>query len=232
VKRDTLAARDREVKVSPACLSTTDSRVSAVSVYRRKDAFYTQAKVAGYRSRAAFKLLQLAQRHRIFHRGDRVVDLGAWPGGWLQVAARQVGPAGKVVGVDVRPIDPLPQRNVTTLIGDVFDAGTLQQLADACPGGADVLLSDLAPQLSGVRVRDDARSLALARRVLEHGAKILKPGGALVVKLFSSEDLPEYLAQVRQLFDHVHTTRPAATRKGSAEIYAIAIGFRGWTLPS
>jgi 23S rRNA (uridine2552-2'-O)-methyltransferase len=194
-------------------------------VYRRKDAFYTRAKVVGYRSRAAFKLEQLTQRARLFRRGDRVIDVGAWPGGWLQVAAQHVGPTGKVIGIDLQRIEPLPDRTVVTVCGDVTSAAVQAHVHALCAGKADVVLSDLAPKLSGVKARDEAHAQALAECVLRFAAQVLKPDGKLVVKLFMSADLEDYLAQLRQLFRDVRTTRPEATRKGSAEVYALASGF-------
>ncbi|MFQ5664886.1 MAG: RlmE family RNA methyltransferase [Candidatus Binatia bacterium] len=199
--------------------------VALVTVYRRKDVFYTRAKAAGYRSRAAFKLLQLAEGGRLFHRGARVVDLGAWPGGWLQVAAQQVGRSGKVIGVDLRPIAPLGERNVTTITGDITDPDTQARVAAACAGKADLVLSDLAPKLTGIRARDEALAQALVRCVLRFASGILRPGGKLVVKLFTSPDLPGTLEPLRTLFDDVRLTRPQATRKESAEVYAVASGF-------
>jgi 23S rRNA (uridine2552-2'-O)-methyltransferase len=194
-------------------------------VYRRKDAFYTRAKAAGYRSRAAFKLLQLVKRVRLIRRGDRVLDLGAWPGGWLQVAADLVGPGGKVVGIDLRPIEPLPQKHVTTVVGDVADRLAQQQMLEACEGQVDVLLSDLAPKLSGVRARDEAQAEALAHVALALADQVLTPGGKLVMKLFTGEAATQLLRELRARFASVRTTRPEATRRGSAEIYAIAVGF-------
>lgn len=196
-------------------------------MYQRRDAFYNRAKAAGYRSRAAFKLLQLAQRHRLFRPGDRVVDIGAWPGGWLQVAAEQVGPSGRTIGVDLHPIDPLPHPCVITVVGDITDPGTQAQVLEACGGKADVVLSDLAPKLSGVRPRDDAQVEALTESVLRFTGALLRPGGTLVIKLFMGNQLPRFVARLRARYQEVHTTRPAATRKASSEIYAVATGFRG-----
>ena len=195
-------------------------------MYQRKDAFYTRARARGYRSRAAFKLLQLAQHARLFRRGDHVLDLGAWPGGWLQVAAELVGPTGKVVGVDLRPIEPLPQEHVTTLVGDIGDELTQRRLLEACQGRVDIVLSDLAPKLSGVRARDEARTEALAVCALRVGEGVLMPCGKLVIKLFTGEAATRLVRELRARFDDVRTTRPEATRKGSSEIYAIATGFR------
>lgn len=198
-------------------------------MYRRKDAFYTRAKAVGYRSRAAFKLEQLASRGRLFHRGDCVVDLGAWPGGWLQVAAQHVGPTGTVIGVDLQPIDPLPEKNITVVVGDLRSSDIQRRVTELCGGRAQVVLSDLAPKLTGVRARDAAQAQELADLVLEFSRSILVVGGRLIVKLFTSDELPRYTARLRELFREVRITRPEATRKGSAEIYAIATGFVGRT---
>lgn len=195
-------------------------------VYQRKDAFYRRAKATGYRSRAAFKLVQLAQRQRLFRPGDRVVDLGAWPGGWLQVAAQQVGPTGTVVGIDLQPLAAFPERNVTTIVGDITDPMVQQMVAERCGAKADVLLSDLAPKLSGVRSRDEAQAQALAECVLDVAHRLLRPGGTLVIKLFTSTALEAYVQRLRDQFRTVRLTRPEATRKASAEIYAIATDFR------
>lgn len=198
-------------------------------MYQRKDPFYTRAKSAGYRSRAAFKLLQLTQRTAILRPGDHVVDLGAWPGGWLQVASQLVGPGGRVIGVDLQPIEPMPERNVVTLVGDIGHASTREQVAQACQGRVDVILSDLAPKLSGIRTRDEVRAQALADAALAFAEKLLRSGGVLVVKRFMGADMPPYLEQLRARFTKVRTSRPEATRKGSAEVYVVASGFRGTT---
>jgi len=196
-------------------------------VYQRKDTFYSHARAVGYRSRAAFKLLQLAQHARLFRRGDHVLDLGAWPGGWLQVAAELVGPTGKVVGIDVQRIEPLPQKHVTTQVGDIGDELTQRRIVEACEGKVDIVLSDLAPKLSGVRARDEAQTEVLAARVLALGEEVLRPGGKLVMKLFTGDAATRLVRELRARFDDVRTTRPEATRKGSSEIYAIAAGFHG-----
>lgn len=194
-------------------------------VYRRKDSFYTRAKTAGYRSRAAFKLEELATTERLLRRGDTVIDIGAWPGGWLQVAARLVGPGGRVIGIDLQPIAPLPDPHVSVIAGDITLAGVQEQVLQRCGGQADVVLSDLAPKLTGVRVRDEARAQALVENVLEFARRVLRPGGVFIVKLFMSDELPQFTARLRGFFRAVRTTRPEATRKASSEIYAVATGF-------
>ena len=196
-------------------------------MYQRKDTFYARAKAAGYRSRAAFKLQQLVQRGRLLRRGDCVVELGAWPGGWLQVVAAHVGPKGRIVGVDLQAIETLPETNVITLVGDVSDRRTQERVREVCDGRADVLLSDLAPKLTGVRARDEVQTQALADSVIQWVECILKPQGTLVIKLFMGHGLQEYVARLRTLFREVRLTRPEATRKGSAELYAVASGYTG-----
>ncbi len=196
-------------------------------MYNRKDTFYTRAKVAGYRSRAAFKLEELVKKFRLLRPGDRVIDLGAWPGGWLQVALQHVGPRGRVVAVDVQNLDTLPAPNAVVVVGDVRDPQVQDRLLAACQEAADVVLSDLAPKLTGVRARDEAQAQELVDCVLGFAQRALKPGGHLIVKLFMSPAMPAQLAQLRTLFAQVRTTRPEATRKASAEIYAVATEFRG-----
>ena len=201
--------------------------VASAPVYQRKDTFYARAKAAGYRSRAAFKLQQFVQRGRVLRRGDCVVELGAWPGGWLQVVAAHVGPKGRIVGVDLQAIETLPETNVITLVGDISDLSTRDRVLEVCDRKADVLLSDLAPKLTGVRARDEAQTQALADCVIHWVESILKPQGTLVIKLFMGNGLPQYVARLRTLFRNVHLTRPEATRKGSAEMYAVASGYTG-----
>lgn len=197
-------------------------------MYHRKDSFHARAKAQGYRSRAAFKLLELAKTHRLIRRGDVVVDLGAWPGGWLQVAAEVTGPSGLIIGVDQRPIDDLGLAHVRTLVGDVADRDVRGRVRAECGGRqVDVLLSDLAPSLSGVRARDEAQADALLDCTLDWARELLRPGGQLLVKLFMSSDFAQRRERLRAVFAAVRTTKPEATRKGSAEVYAIASGMRG-----
>jgi 23S rRNA (uridine2552-2'-O)-methyltransferase len=193
--------------------------------YRRKDAFYARAKDAGYRSRAAYKLLELARRYGLIERGNHVVDLGAWPGGWLQVAAQLTGPQGVVVGVDLQPIDALGGP-VTTIAGDVCDESVQDEIRARCRGRVDVVLSDLAPKLSGVRERDTARAIALAELALAIADRLLAPGGRLLLKLFTAPETDAVVAAARRRFERVKLTRPEATRKGSAELYLVCLGFR------
>jgi 23S rRNA (uridine2552-2'-O)-methyltransferase len=192
--------------------------------YQRKDAFYARAKAAGYRSRAAFKLLELARRYRLIARGNHVVDLGAWPGGWLQAAAELTGPSGMVVGVDLQPIEPVGGP-VVTLVGDARAQTVQEEIRLRCGGRVDVLLSDMAPQLSGVRDRDAVRAVELAEAALAMADRLLAPGGHLLVKLFTAPETDVIVAAARQRFRAVKLTRPEATRKGSAEHYLVCLGW-------
>ena len=192
--------------------------------YERKDRFHQRAKREGYRSRAAYKLLELAKGQRLLRRGDRVVDLGCWPGGWLQVAAAAVGSAGRVVGVDLTPPEPVAESQVALLALDLTDPGTAARVLEALGRPADLLLCDAAPKLTGVRAADRAREEALLEAVEGLVEPLLRPGGDLLMKLL---DAPETVAISRRLgarFERARTLRPAASRKGSRERYLLGRG--------
>lgn len=195
--------------------------------YKPKDGFYRKAKKEGYRSRAAYKLIELGRRFRLIRPGDRVVDLGAAPGGWLQVAAELAGPRGKVVGVDLQPIEPFAADNIVLLQGDIASEEIQKKIAALLDGPADCVLSDLSPKLSGVRDADISRSMELVRLALNVARKLLRPGGTFLVKCFMGEELEEYFRELRRYFASVERTRPEATRKGSSEIYLCGKGFKG-----
>ena len=193
--------------------------------YVPQDRYFKKAKQEGYRSRAAYKLLELQQRFRIIKSADSVVDLGAAPGGWLQVAAKLVGPNGKVIGVDLQPIQPLSERNVILLNGDIAAEEIQRQIKNLIGGPAHCVLSDLAPKLSGIRDADTARCLGLNRAALAVAIALLRPGGALLVKSFVSNELQTFTAELKGHFGAVQRTKPDATRHGSSEFYFYAKGF-------
>lgn len=196
-----------------------------MSGYQRKDSFYARAKAGGYRARSAYKLQELDDRYRLLRRGARVVDLGAWPGAWLQVASERIGPDGRAVGIDLVAIDALgPQ--VATLVGDIRDRASAVAIRDALGGPADVVLCDIAPKLTGIRATDEARREELTDAVLVTLPAILTPGGAFLAKLFMDQAYQATLKALRGSFEQVKATRPEATRKGSAELYVICNGFR------
>ncbi len=199
----------------------------------RRDYFYRKAKDEGYRSRAAFKLKQINEKFKIITKGDAVVDLGAAPGGWLQVAKELSG--GKVVGVDILPIEKM--EGMETIKGDIRLDTTVDKIRDklktpnetpylntgttGIKEGADAVICDAAPNLTGNWSYDHARSIDLASSALECARKILKPGGKFVVKVFQGDLFPDFLDKVRQSFVIVKAYSPEASRKQSAEIYVV-----------
>lgn len=195
-------------------------------MYDRKDALYQRAKREGYRSRAAYKLLELQKRARLLRRGQAVVDLGAWPGGWLQVAAELVGPTGKVVGIDLAAIDALPAPHVTIVQCDVTSAECIARVQEALRRSADVVLSDLAPKLTGIAPRDAARSSELAEATRAVAEAILGVGGTLVMKTLGGQEGEATRTALRAAFTSVRQMGLDATRKGSSELYLVATGFR------
>jgi 23S rRNA (uridine2552-2'-O)-methyltransferase len=193
----------------------------------RKDRFHQRAKREGYRSRAAYKLAEIADRHALIPAGARVVDLGCWPGGWLQVASERVGPQGRVVGVDLAPIDPpLVLANVFAITGDFSEARVIEEILAALGGPAQLLLSDAAPKLTGLRDADRAREEALLEAVAAALPRLLRPGGDLFCKLLDSPEADALARRIGKEFRESRTLRPEATRKGSAERYLLARGYQ------
>jgi 23S rRNA (uridine2552-2'-O)-methyltransferase len=190
--------------------------------YKLRDTYYKKAKHQGYRSRAAYKLLELQERFRIFKTGQFVVDLGAAPGGWIQVAAMLVGPNGKVIGVDLQRIEPFHQKNIIVAQADITASETEQRIMEYLGRPADSVISDVAPKLTGIRDTDEARSLELNRTALEAAKRLLRAGCSFLIKSFVSEELRIFSAELEQQFGSVQRTRPEASRKGSSEIYFVA----------
>ena len=186
-----------------------------------RDHYYNKSKQEGYRSRAAYKLQQLDEAVDLLHDGATVVDLGAAPGGWLQVAAERVGETGTVVGVDLQRIDPLD--GVETVKGDMTDAETREEVTELV-GDADVVLSDMAPNMTGEYNLDHARSVHLARQAFETALDVLDSGGDFVVKVFQGQDLELFRDDVEEEFEYVRTMSPDASRQESSEVYLLARG--------
>jgi 23S rRNA (uridine2552-2'-O)-methyltransferase len=185
------------------------------------DPYVRKAKALGYRSRAAFKLTEIDRTDRLFAAGQRVVDLGAAPGGWSQVAAERVGPSGRVVAVDLLELAPLP--GVTVIRGDFTDDAVLREVERALGGApVDLVLSDLSPNLSGVAASDQARSIHLCELAVEFGLAHLKPGGTLLVKSFQGAGFPALLQRLRGGFERVVSRKPDASRSRSSEMYLLA----------
>lgn len=183
----------------------------------QKDHYYRMAKMEGYRARSAYKLLQINEKFHLIKKGDSVVDLGAAPGGWLQVAKELSG--GTVVGVDLEKIAPI--HGVLTFQADITKDETLDLIKGAIGGDADVVICDAAPNLSGAWDVDHSRSVDLARSALKIARRLLKPGGNFLVKVFQGDTFLNYLAEVKREFEKSQAHSPAASRKESAETYVI-----------
>jgi 23S rRNA (uridine2552-2'-O)-methyltransferase len=192
----------------------------------RKDAFHQRAKREGYRSRAAYKLDEFQRDHRLLRPGDRVVDLGCWPGGWLQVAAEAVGPSGRVVGVDLAAIaPPIHFETVIAFQADLTEPGVSARILDALGGPADAVLSDAAPKLTGIRATDRAHEEALLEAIEALLPALLRPGGTLVTKLLEGPEAQAVAKRLQERFASARITKSQATRKGSSEKYLIARDF-------
>ena len=193
--------------------------------YNRKDAYYHQAKKEGYKSRAAYKLMELNKKASIIKQGSSVLDCGAAPGGWCQVALKLVGKTGRVVAVDYEVITGINEPNFTFIPGNMLEQETIDKIL--VQGFFDVVLSDMAPKTTGVKLKDHVDSMELAGVALATAEKVLKKGGAFIVKLFDGEDRPAFLKLLQSKFSKVRSIRPDATRKNSYEIYVIASGYKG-----
>jgi 23S rRNA (uridine2552-2'-O)-methyltransferase len=186
---------------------------------QRQDTYFQKAKDAGYRARSAYKLLQIQEKFKLLRRGQRVLDLGAAPGSWSQVASQIVGPSGQVVAVDLQPIDPLS--GVIILQGDMTSGDVQAQIVQATGGSVHAVICDAAPNSTGIRLRDHVLSVELVRAALALSQQVLRPGGHLVAKVFEGEDLPQLIADLRHVFEKVKPHYPAATRREGREVFLV-----------
>ncbi len=189
------------------------------------DPYVARAKREGYRSRAAFKLIEIDDKHRLFKPGGRVADLGAAPGGWSQVAAKRVGASGRVVGIDILEMDEIPGVEFATI--DFLDPKAPDRLKAMLGGPADVVLSDMAANATGHRQTDHLKIMALVEAAAEFAGEVLKPGGAFLAKVIQGGTEGALLAQLKRDFAAVKHVKPLASRSDSAELYVLATGFRG-----
>jgi 23S rRNA (uridine2552-2'-O)-methyltransferase len=190
------------------------------------DHWVKEATRLGYRSRAAFKLLELAEKDKLLRPGLRVVDLGAAPGSWTQVLREKLGARAEIIAVDVLPMDPL--RSVVFVQADFREDEGLAAVERALDGRkVDLVVSDLSPNLSGVEAADQARAVHLAELALEFAGKWLQPGGDLVVKAFQGSGFAELQREIQRRFDKVHVRKPKASRDRSREVFLVAKGFNG-----
>jgi 23S rRNA (uridine2552-2'-O)-methyltransferase len=196
-----------------------------VPTYEPRDKFYRKARAMGLPSRAAFKIEEILERNRLVAKSAKIVDLGCAPGGWLAILAKTIGSTGRVVGVDLDEIKS-PPAGVITIAGDILDPSVAARAANELGGRADLVTSDLAPKLTGIAARDEARSRELIDAALGFATAILKPGGAMVVKLFMGAEFKQVVDVFKRHFGSVEVTRTKASRPGSSELYIVARDFR------
>ena len=190
------------------------------------DPFVKQAQKDGYRSRSAYKLIELNEKDKLIRPGMRVMDLGSAPGGWSQVAAKLVGGKGRVLATDILPMDPVT--NVDFIQGDFTDEKVVEELLTWLEGGKfDLIISDIAPNITGIESADQGKSIWFLELALDTVRKTLKPGASFAAKMFQGSGSDEYVKQLRTHFEKVLIRKPAASRKESREVYLVAKGFKG-----
>jgi 23S rRNA (uridine2552-2'-O)-methyltransferase len=207
-------------------LRTTRGRSAAQQRWLSRqlnDPYVAAAKAQGWRSRAAFKLLELDDRFHLIAKGAKIVDLGAAPGGWSQVAVRRG--AARVIGLDLLPIEPI--KGAEFVQGDFDESDMPDRLAALLGGKADIVLSDIAPNTTGHAATDHIRIVAMAELAFDFAARVLAPGGAFVTKVFQGGSERELLVPMRKVFANVRHAKPPASRRESSELYVVATGFRG-----
>ncbi len=193
---------------------------------KKRDYYYRKAKDEEYRSRASYKLKQLNKKFRIIKKGYNVVELGSAPGGWTQVAREIVGEEGKIVAVDISRMQSLRYENVTEIQGDFTREETIEEIKRIVPI-ADAVISDASPDISGVWDIDHFKSIELCENVIGISDKLLRHGGNILFKVFQGEGIEDLRAEVKKRFRYMKSSKPKASRSGSAEIYIIARGFMG-----
>ena len=190
---------------------------------RKRDYYYRKAKEEKYRSRAAYKLFQAIEKYHFIKNGDVVVDLGAAPGGWVQAARKIVGGRGFVLGVDLKSIESFPQSNVRTIIGDINEQETLEQILSMLPRKVDVVISDASPNISGIWEVDHARQIDLAQQALKIALETLRPLGNFFVKVFEGDLLVDFINKVKRHFEVVRIIKPMASRAKSSEMFVLGM---------
>ena len=193
--------------------------------FKVQDHYFRKAKKQHYLARAVYKLEEIQKKYKILRVGDRILDLGAAPGSWIQLAGGVVGQSGLIVGIDLKPIEYAFPNGVVTLQGDIFDRDFVEAaLRDYLP--FDVVLSDMAPATSGIKVADTARSALLFERAFEIARCVLQPEGTFLAKIFHGSEFHQLLAQLKKQFGQTRVIRPEATRKQSREIYILAMNMK------
>lgn len=195
--------------------------------YKRKDSFYNKAKSEGQRCRAFYKIEELDKKYKLFSKGMDVLDLGAWPGGWLQYSADKIGDNGLAVGIDLAEIKGFAEPNIKIYQGDVFDDVALEKMFSETRQRFDVVLSDLSPKLTGIREVDMCGAAALAGAALNIAKRVLKKDGSLIVKVFMSPEAQEFVQSVRSVFKVCKREELDSSRRSSTEFYVVGMGFKG-----
>ena len=199
---------------------------------RKRDQYSRLARIRGYRSRSAYKLLQTIRTYDLIKPNQKVVDLGGQPGGWMQVARETVGPGGFVLGIDIKEIEPFPADNVRVMRMDVYSDDVAERILAELKGPADAVLSDLAPSIIGAWDVDHARQVGLARRAVEIAEKVLDHKGNALIKLFHGPELKRLEEDATLLFERSRLLKPKASRPESSEIYFLGLGFKArWFQP-
>ena len=193
---------------------------------QKKDPYVKQAQQSHYRSRAVYKLMEIDEKDRLFHRGQTVIDLGAAPGSWSQYVMERISPAGKLIAIDILPLEPID--NLLIIKGDFSEQETYERCFEALQGQkADLVISDMAPNISGIKDSDQARSLYLAELARDLALQVLKPGGGLLIKLFQGPGVDEFRQGLKEHFAKILNRKPRASRDDSREFYILARSFRG-----
>jgi len=193
---------------------------------RKNEHYYKKAKAENYRSRATYKLVQVNEKYGFIKLHTVVVDLGAAPGGWIQAARKMVGRHGFILGVDLKPIEPFPQAYVRSIIGDLTDPDIAEQILSFLPRKPDAVISDAAPNVTGVWEVDHALQIDLASKALDVALQILHPNGNFFVKLFQGDLMDEFVQTVKGHFAEVKFVKPDASRAKSSEMYLLALGLK------
>jgi len=193
---------------------------------RKNEHYYKKAKAENYRSRATYKLVQVNEKYGFIKLHSVVVDLGAAPGGWIQAARKMVGRHGFLLGVDLKPIEPFPQAYVRTIIGDLTDPNIAEQILSFLPRRPDTVVSDAAPNITGVWEVDHALQIDLASKALGVALQILRPNGNFFVKLFQGDLMDGFVQTVKEHFSEVKFVKPAASRAKSSEMYLLALALK------
>lgn len=193
--------------------------------FNPKDHFFKKAKEKGFRARSVFKLEELQQRFHILKRGQKVVDLGCAPGSFLQFAAKIIGPEGKIIGFDIKPVADFHNPVIKTFVASVLEADIASIITEEL-GTTDSIISDIAPNTSGIKELDHGRSIELNRAIVEISKKTLKPHGDMLLKVFDGSEFPAFVKEVKVLFQEVKIVKPEASRSRSREVYVLCLGYR------